>query len=95
MVQLLLYIRAIIMSGIQVYRYILLGYFLLSWLPGAYQSVLGQWLIRLCEPFVSIFRRFIPPIGMISLAGLAAYVSLFFFETGVDSVTRLLIQMLS
>jgi len=66
----------------------------MSWLPGAYESKLGQILVRICEPYVSIFRQFIPPIGMISLAGLAAYITLYLVESGIIAVYEILVQLL-
>jgi len=66
----------------------------MSWLPGAYESKLGQILVRVCEPYVSIFRQFIPPIGMISLAGLAAYITLHLVENGIIAVHEILFQLL-
>lgn len=83
----------LILQLINVYRWILLIYFLLSWLPGAYQSTFGQLLVRICEPYVGIFRQFIPPIGMISIAGMAAYFSLFFVEQGVIAIINFLIRV--
>lgn len=94
MIQVLLFARLIIIYAIGIYRYLLLAYFLLSWLPGAYQSTIGQLLMRVCEPFVGVFRQFIPPVGMISFAGMAAFFSLHFFERGINGIFRLLIGML-
>lgn len=73
----------IILEFISIYRTLLLIYFLMSWLPGAYQSKPGQILMRICEPYVGFFRQFIPPIGMISLAGLVALLSLTLVQNGV------------
>ena len=57
MIALLHYLRVFLIYGIQIYRYVLLAYFLLSWLPGGYQSSLGQFLIRICEPLLDCFGR--------------------------------------
>ena len=76
-----------------IYRTLLLIYFLMSWLPGAYQSKPGQILMRICEPYVGFFRQFIPPIGMISLAGLVALLSLRLVRNGVIVVFRFLIHL--
>ena len=73
----------IILEFISIYRTLLLIYFLMSWLPGAYQSKPGQILMRICEPYVGFFRQFIPPIGMISFAGLVALLSLTLVQNGV------------
>ena len=83
----------IILKFISIYRTLLLIYFLMSWLPGAYQSKPGQILMRICEPYVGFFRQFIPPIGMISLAGLVALLSLNLVQNGVIVVFRFLIRL--
>lgn len=83
----------IILQFISIYRTLLLIYFLMSWLPGAYQSQPGQFLMRICEPYVGFFRQFIPPIGMISLAGLVALLSLTLVQNGVIVVFRFLIRL--
>ncbi|MDN6729230.1 MAG: YggT family protein [Alkalibacterium sp.] len=89
--QILIAMHRLILQGINLYRIALVVYFLLSWMPGAYQSKLGQFLIRICEPYVGIFRQFVPPIGMISLAGIVAFFALRFIEYGVTAVFNLLI----
>jgi uncharacterized protein YggT (Ycf19 family) len=91
--QILSVLYNLIMQGLQVYRIALVVYFLLSWLPGGYQSSLGQFLIRICEPYVGFFRRFVPPIGMISLAGLVALFSLTFVGYGVNAVFSILFNL--
>lgn len=83
----------IILEFISIYRTLLLIYFLMSWLPGAYQSKLGQILMRICEPYVGFFRQFIPPIGMISLAGLVALLSLTLVQNGVIVVFGFLTRL--
>lgn len=83
----------IILEFISIYRTLLLIYFLMSWLPGAYQSKPGQILMRICEPYVGFFRQFIPPIGMVSLAGLVALLSLTLVRNGVIVVFRFLIRL--
>lgn len=85
----------LLLNVVAIYRVILIVYFLLSWLPGAYQSTIGQLLIAVCEPYVGFFRQFIPPIGFISLAGLAAYFSLNLIEFGVIEVFNFLIRLLA
>jgi YggT family protein len=78
---------------IDIYRILLIVYFLMSWLPGAYQSRIGQFLIRICEPYVAFFRQFIPPIGMISIAGLVALFALSLIKTGLVAVIQFLAML--
>ena len=94
MANILFEIGQFLLQAIDFYRIILLVYFLMSWLPGAYQSTIGQILTRICEPYVGFFRQFIPPIGMISLAGLAAYFSLTLVEYGVIAIINFLGRLL-
>lgn len=93
MISLLSGLRPIITGLIDIYRTLLVIYFLMSWLPGAYQSTPGQILIRICEPYVGFFRRFVPPIGMISLAGIVALLSLTLVENGAVTVINFLIRL--
>lgn len=83
----------LILEAIGVYRIILFAYFLMSWLPGAYESALGQIMIRICEPYVGFFRRFVPPIGMISIAGIVSLVALEPIRLGIGVLFQLLINL--
>ncbi|PRY83951.1 YggT family protein [Alkalibacterium olivapovliticus] len=94
LVQLIPALYRLIMQGLQIYRIALVVYFLLSWMPGGYQSGLGQFLIRICEPYVGIFRRFVPPIGMLSLAGIVAFFSLNFIEYGITALFQLVLTLI-
>lgn len=94
MIQILNTLTEIILQGINIYRFILIVYFLLSWMPGGYQSKLGEILMRICEPYVGFFRRFVPPIGMISLAGIVAWFSLTLIERGIIMIYQVLWNIL-
>ncbi|WP_018659482.1 YggT family protein [Allofustis seminis] len=94
MVQLLLGLRVLVSRFLEIYRLALLAYFLLSWLPEASDSGLGRLLERICEPYVSYFRRFIPPVGMISFAGMAAYICLAILERGFNTIIIFLIRLI-
>ena len=39
------------------YSIALIVYALLSWFPGAYQTKFGEFLIRIVEPYLKLFRR--------------------------------------
>lgn len=58
-------------------------YILMSWFPGAQQSRLGQLLATACEPFLSVFSRFIPPIAGLDFSPLIAIIVLQFAERGL------------
>jgi YggT family protein len=58
----------------------------MSWFPGARQSAFGEMLGRICEPYLDVFRRFIPPLGMIDLSPLIALIVLNLARSGVTTV---------
>ncbi|MBF8807688.1 MAG: YggT family protein [Enterococcus lacertideformus] len=39
------------------YTILLMVYALLSWFPGGYQSSLGRFLAKICEPYIQLFER--------------------------------------
>ncbi|WP_409299186.1 YggT family protein [Peribacillus sp. SCS-26] len=43
-----------------------------SWFPGFQASKIGGWITKVVEPFLSIFRRFIPPLGGIDFSPIIA-----------------------
>lgn len=74
-----------------VYYYLMLAYILMSWFPNARESSIGQFIGRLVDPYLAIFRRFIPPLGgMLDLSPIVAFIALRFIQSGVDYLLRLL-----
>ncbi|MCZ8518789.1 MULTISPECIES: YggT family protein [Paenibacillus] len=72
---------------IQIYQYLLIAYVLLSWLPNARESFIGEFLGKLCEPYLGIFRRFIPPLGgMIDISPIVALIALQFVGQGIIAI---------
>ncbi|OBZ17882.1 cell division protein [Bacillus sp. FJAT-26390] len=65
----------------------IIGYVLLSWLPNARESFIGVFLGKMVEPYLGIFRRFIPPIGgMLDLSPIIALFALRFVAYGLIAV---------
>lgn len=94
LINVLLIIYELLLRGLDIYGLLLVIYFLMSWIPGAYDSAFGRFLGRICEPYVGIFRQFIPPIGMLSLAGIVAYLSLGLIERGIHAIFQMLFNLL-
>ncbi|MGG0656018.1 YggT family protein [Rummeliibacillus pycnus] len=67
----------------QIYSIALIVYILMSWIPAAYGSTVGRILAKICDPYLDIFRRFIPPIGMIDISPIVALFVLNLVQTGV------------
>ncbi|MEH7255732.1 YggT family protein [Neobacillus niacini] len=66
-----------------IYKWMLIIYILLSWFPNMRDSQIGVILSKLCEPFLEPFRKIIPPIGMMDLSPLAAFLVLSFAPNGL------------
>ena len=78
---------------IEIYTYMLIAYVLLSWLPAAKESFVGEILGKLCEPYLSIFRRFIPPIaGVIDISPIVAFIALRFVGQGITAILLFFIR---
>ncbi|WP_338057489.1 YggT family protein [Shimazuella soli] len=58
----------------------------MSWVPQAKDSPIGIVIGNIVEPYLSIFRRFIPPIGMIDFSPIVAIFALKFVQIGLLTV---------
>ncbi|MEN8699376.1 YggT family protein [Bacillus infantis] len=74
---------SILAQIISLYSWALIIYILLSWFPNARESSIGQFLARICEPYLEPFRRFIPPLGMIDISPIVAIFVLRFATSGL------------
>lgn len=78
---------SLVMTLYQIYFYMIIAYVLLSWIPNARDSFIGQLLGRIVEPYLSIFRRFIPPIGgVIDISPIVAIIALNFVQYGIIAI---------
>ncbi len=85
-------ISGVIMYLQNIYTFMIIGYVLLSWLPNARESFIGVFLGKLVEPYLGIFRRFIPPIGgMLDLSPIIAVFALRFIAYGLIAVIDFII----
>lgn len=84
-------IYQVIFYGFQIYSFMLIGYILMSWIPSARDSSIGQILEKFCEPYLGFFRKFIPPIGMIDISPIVGLIVLRFIEQGVYKVLSYLL----
>jgi YggT family protein len=74
---------------IGVYVLLILVYILLSWIPvgasGAVEPV-RRFLHEVCDPYLRLFRRFIPPLGPLDLSPIVAIVVLTVGERVINSL---------
>lgn len=58
------------------YEYSMFAYILSSWLPQLRNNIIVEFLEAICEPYLKLFRKVIPPIGMLDISPIAALVVL-------------------
>ncbi|MEI4803024.1 YggT family protein [Bacillus sp. NPDC077411] len=76
----------------ELYSYALIIYILLTWVPGARESTFGDFLARICEPYLEPFRRFIPPLGVIDISPIVAILVLRFASSGLVRIFELFLR---
>lgn len=76
-------IYSLVETAFLVYRFMLIGYILMSWIPALQESAVGKFLETMCEPYLGFFRKFIPPIGMIDISPIVGLFALMFIQQGV------------
>ncbi|VEF48479.1 integral membrane protein [Bacillus freudenreichii] len=82
------FVIAIIMQLISLYSWALIIYILMSWFPNARESSIGQFLGRICEPYLEPFRRIVPPLGMIDISPIVAFLVLKLASAGLLEIAR-------
>ena len=78
----------IIVQLIQLYSWALIIYILMSWFPNARESSIGQFLARICEPYLEPFRRIVPSLGMIDISPIVAFMVLRLATRGLWEIVR-------
>ncbi|WP_102262125.1 YggT family protein [Mesobacillus jeotgali] len=73
----------IIAQLVSLYQWALIIYIFMSWFPNARETTIGQFLARICEPFLEPFRRIVPSIGMIDISPIVAFLVLRFAVSGL------------
>ena len=58
------------------YEYSMLAYILTSWVPQIKNNFIVEFLEAICEPYLKLFRKFIPPIGMLDISPVIALIVL-------------------
>ncbi|NIK10711.1 YggT family protein [Alkalibacillus almallahensis] len=69
-------ILSLLLTAVQIYSFMIIGYILMSWFPGARESGIGQFLEKAVEPYLEPFRKIIPSLGMIDISPIVAIIAL-------------------
>lgn len=80
-----------LLRGIETYSVLLGLYALLSWFPGGYDNIFGQFLARICEPYLRLFDRFNLNFGGI---GFTIIVAIFVLNLASRLLVRFLVVFL-
>ena len=79
----------VIVGVARFYSILIFAYVLMSWFPtrGFIYDV-QRVLASIVEPYLSLFRRFIPPIGNVDLSPIIAYFVLLFGANALANLLR-------
>ncbi|MCM3616338.1 YggT family protein [Sutcliffiella horikoshii] len=80
----------ILNQAVFLYTIALIIYIFMSWFPGARESSFGRFLGRICEPYLDMFRRIIPPLGMIDISPIVAIFVLRYAVRGLEALFQML-----
>ncbi|OEF96154.1 hypothetical protein BHF68_10000 [Desulfuribacillus alkaliarsenatis] len=74
----------------EIYWYILIARIIMSWVPSLQHTGFGEVIYKLTEPYLSMFRGFIPPLslggGYLDLSPIIAFIAFYFIRIGTLSI---------
>jgi len=82
-------IQSFVHVFIYVYILVIFVYILTSWIPLPYSPALSRvqrFLYDVCNPYLRLFRRVLPPLGPLDLSPVLAVVVLFALQRGLDAL---------
>ena len=82
----------IISLAISAYSIVLVIYILMSWVPASRDTSFGRILEKIAEPYLSFFRKFIPPLGMIDISPIVALIALHLISGGILTVFNMILR---
>lgn len=68
------------------YEFAILAYILSSWFPNFRNNFIVEFLQTICEPYLKIFRKLIPPIGMMDISPVLALIGLSIIQRLIMSI---------
>jgi YggT family protein len=80
-------VRRFVDVFIYVYVLLLFAYILMSWVRLPYQPWLNRvqrFLYDVCDPYLRLFRRFLPPLGPLDLSPMVAVITLLIVKGLLD-----------
>jgi uncharacterized protein YggT (Ycf19 family) len=86
-------IQSFVHVFILVYVLLILAFILMSWVRVPYSPFLNRiqrFLYDVCDPYLRLFRRFLPPLGPLDLSPMVAVISLY----AIDQIVNLILDRL-
>ena len=84
-------IESFLNAFLLVYILLILAYIILSWVRLPYSTWVNRiqrFLYDVCDPYLRIFRRFVPPIGPLDLSPMIAVLVLVVFQQVLHTILR-------
>lgn len=53
----MIFLIRMIYNAVDIYSLILVAFAVMSWFPGAYESILGRWIVALVKPVLAPLQR--------------------------------------
>src|SRR5437763_17178063 len=82
-------VRSFVHVFLYVYILVIFVYILTSWIPLPYSPALSRvqrFLYDMCNPYLRLFRRVLPPLGPLDLSPALAVVVLSTVQQGIDAL---------
>jgi YggT family protein len=82
-------VRSFVDVFIYVYVLVIFAYILTSWIRLPYSPWLNRvqrFLYDVCDPYLRIFRRVVPPIGPLDLSPMFAVITLLVLKALIDAI---------
>jgi YggT family protein len=87
-------VRRFVDIFILVYVLLIFVYVLTSWIRLPYSPLLNRlqrFLYDVCDPYLRIFRRILPPLGPIDISPIVAVITLFVIQRVLDTLIERLL----
>ena len=85
------FLKSLIVSITNAYTMVIIVYVIMSWIPNVTYGVVGQIynvLGKICDPYLNLFRRLIPPIG--GVVDITPIIALLVLQFVVSLIVRIL-----
>ena len=82
-------VQRFVSAFVLVYTLLIFAYIITSWIRLPYSlwlSRIQRFLYDVCEPYLRIFRRILPPLGPLDLSPVVAIFTLFLVERVIQSL---------